>query len=919
MLWMVRALAGALCVFVVMVTVSAKAETRQTSDFTEINNQIRNLRIQGRYIQATPIAEKALAFSERTLGSDHPETVQAVNNLATLYQAQGRYDRAEPLFRRAVASSERALGSEHPNTLVYINNLAELYSINGRHVEAEQLFRRTLATSERVLGKDHPTTITCLDNLAKVYRYQGRYRDAELLQLRAVETSERVLGAEDRGTIACVNNLAVIYRAQGRYAEAEPLYLRALALAERVRGKEHPATLMNLSNLAGVYNAQGRYAEAEPLYQRLIAIRERVLGVEHPDTLFSFATLAEVYFKQGDWERAAQLWRRSTAGVAARTRRDVQDTGALTKKFSEAEQMSWQFSSLVRAVYHLAEDGRTSSPGALREMFETAQWALSSQAADSMAQMAARSAKGDGVLAQLVRERQDLLAEWQQRDLTRNISLSLEPGERDIETDKANAARIAAIEERIAGIDKRLALDFPDYAELANPAPLSVGDVQSHLGVDEALVLIIFAREWKPTPEETFVWIITKTEAQWRRADMGNATLAREVQALRCGLDTAAWSGPHCRELLGIEYTDDDADKGKPLPFDLARSHALYKALFSPFEDLIKDKHLLIVPSGPLTQLPFQVLVSTPPTNGDFRSVAWLVRDHALTILPAVSSLKALRRVVHRSSATKAMIGFGNPLLDGPDRRYAKLAQLSRNNQQCKEANLEQVASLLRLRGVKPVETRGGLVNVSNIRMQVPLPETANELCAVARDLKADASELRLGALATEREVKALSSSGQLSRYRIVHFATHGALAGELNGTREPGLLLTPPAEATADDDGYLSASEIANLKLDADWVILSACNTAAGDTSGAEALSGLARGFIYAQARALLVSHWAVNSNATVKLITKAMGELSRDPSVGRAEALRRSMRALMETGDERETHPAFWAPFIVVGEGTR
>ena len=134
-----------------------------------------------------------------------------------------------------------------------------------------------------------------------------------------------------------------------------------------------------------------------------------------------------------------------------------------------------------------------------------------------------------------------------------------------------------------------------------------------------------------------------------------------------------------------------------------------------------------------------------------------------------------------------------------------------------------------------------------------------------------------------------------------------------------PGLILTPPGTASEDDDGYLSASEIAALKLDADWVILSACNTAAGNAANAEALSGLARAFIYAQARALLVSHWAVDSNATVKLITSAMREIARDRTVGRAEALRRSMLALIDSGDRREAHPAYWAPFIVVGEGGR
>lgn len=140
-----------------------------------------------------------------------------------------------------------------------------------------------------------------------------------------------------------------------------------------------------------------------------------------------------------------------------------------------------------------------------------------------------------------------------------------------------------------------------------------------------------------------------------------------------------------------------------------------------------------------------------------------------------------------------------------------------------------------------------------------------------------------------------------------------------MKGSLEPGLIQTPPDTASEEDDGYLSASEIAALKLDADWVILSACNTAAGNAANAEALSGLARAFIYAQARALLVSHWAVDSNATVKLITFAMREIARDRSVGRAEALRRSMLAMIDKGDPHEAHPSYWAPFIVVGEGAR
>jgi CHAT domain-containing protein len=197
----------------------------------------------------------------------------------------------------------------------------------------------------------------------------------------------------------------------------------------------------------------------------------------------------------------------------------------------------------------------------------------------------------------------------------------------------------------------------------------------------------------------------------------------------------------------------------------------------------------------------------------------------------------------------------------------------------------------------------------------VPLHDTADELCAVARELRISPDDILLGGRATETTLKTLSADNRLAQYRVLHFATHGTIAGDIEGTSEPGLILTPPKRQSDLDDGYLSASEVAALKLDADWVILSACNTAAGGAQGAEALSGLARAFIYAGARALLVSHWSVDSAATVKLITSAVGAIAHDAKLGRAEALRRAMLALM--GELREAHPAYWAPFIVVGEG--
>ncbi|MBS0243295.1 MAG: CHAT domain-containing protein, partial [Proteobacteria bacterium] len=195
-----------------------------------------------------------------------------------------------------------------------------------------------------------------------------------------------------------------------------------------------------------------------------------------------------------------------------------------------------------------------------------------------------------------------------------------------------------------------------------------------------------------------------------------------------------------------------------------------------------------------------------------------------------------------------------------------------------------------------------------------PLPDTVDELRSVARALGADEAALKLGREASEAVVRSVD----LSSFRVVYFATHGLVSGEVRGLGEPALALSLPVRPTALDDGLLTASEIAELKLDADWVILSACNTAASGAPGAEALSGLARAFFYAGARALLVSHWRVYSDAAVRLTTATFEALRRDPAIGRSEALRRAMLAMIDSGTAWDAYPDFWAPFSIVGEGS-
>jgi CHAT domain-containing protein/tetratricopeptide (TPR) repeat protein len=883
----------------------------------------------GRYAEAESLLKRSLAILQNALGDQDVRVAAQLDLLGKQYLTLGRYSEAETVFKRSLNIMEHEEGLEHRNVGVSLANLAELYRAQGRYIEAEPLLNRSLAISEKALGPNHPIVAAALHSLALLYQNQGRYAEGEPLLKRALALSEGAWGHEHIEVAAMLNNLGELHRVQQRPSDAEPLFRRALAITEPALGREHIFVGHSLNNLANVLVAQGREAEAEELYKRSLALYEKAFGPNHPNVATSLGNLAALYFVQRDWARAADFWQRSSGVIVSRTQRGTGGGGIppTAKGKSEAERSNFQFYGLVKAVHRLALSRRSADVSIAPRIFETAQWAQGSQAAASLAQMAARGAKGDAGLASLVRERQDLVVEWQKRDGARTAAISQAPDKRDRTAEAANAAQLVEIDTRLAAIDTRLKAEFPDYAALASPEPLTVEQVQADLRPNEALVLFLDTPEWTPTPEETFIWVVTKTGMRWVRSDLGTPALTREVAALRCGLDSAVWDdesgAARCRDLVKAEPHRDRFGniRTETLPFDQPRAHKLYKALFGEVEDLIKDKHLLIVPSGPLAQLPFQVLATASTASGDYRSAPWLTRKHAITVLPAVSSLKALRRVAKPSAATKPMIGFGNPLLDGdPAERpwEAAWAKLAREKQACAPTSWQKVASPAeKRRGVVPLATRSGRADLDHLRSQAPLHDTTDELCAVAKDLKLAPNDILLGAKATEATVKRMSGEGRLASYRVLHFATHGTLVGEISGTSEPGLIFTPPVEQTETDDGYLSASEVAALKLDADWVILSACNTAAGGAQGAEALSGLARAFFYAGARALLVSHWSVNSAATVKLITGAVGTITRDKSVGRAEALRRAMLAMIDKGAAHEAHPAFWAPFVVVGEG--
>jgi CHAT domain-containing protein len=481
--------------------------------------------------------------------------------------------------------------------------------------------------------------------------------------------------------------------------------------------------------------------------------------------------------------------------------------------------------------------------------------------------MAARFAAGNGALAAAVRERQDLTGRWQSLDSEIVRAASRPPAERNPGRELELRVALKETGGRLDALDERIGREFPALSELSNPKPVTVKVGQQLLASDEALLVYL------TDAEETWLWVVRRDGVGFHRLEIGAVALTNEVTALRARLD--------------LFRNPDRA------PFPAGRAFALYQKLLAPAAaQLVGAHHILIVPDGALQSLPLGVLVTKAPehdpeTLADHRDIAWLARDYAMTVLPSVSSLQALRRLGADSGAGAPFLGIGNPVLQGGERGGATLANLF----------------------------RGAVADANKVRALPPLPETADELRAIARVLGAEDSDLLLGERASEPVLRQIP----LDHYRIVAFATHGLMSGELKGLAEPALVLTPPAEATAENDGLLTASKIATLKFNADWVVLSACNTAAGDgTPDAGGLSGLAKAFFYAGARSLLVSHWPVQSEAAVKLTTGAFAELAKDPTIGRAEALRRSMMAMLDPANPPAfAHPVYWAPFVLAGEG--
>ena len=260
----------------------------------------------GNYAQALSWDQKALAISEKVLGTEHPDTATIYNNIGEVYRAQGSYPLALEWYRKALAIREKAPDTDHPNTATTYNNIALVYKAQGDYPLALEWYRKALGIIEKVLGTDHPDTATTYNNIALVYQVQGDYPLALEWYQKALGIREKALGTDHPDTAATYNNIASVYQAQGDYPLALKWYQKDLAISEKVLGTDHPDTATTYNNIAVVYKAQGDYPLAQKWHQKALAIREKVLGTDHPDTATTYNNIALVYHAQGAFDEALQ-------------------------------------------------------------------------------------------------------------------------------------------------------------------------------------------------------------------------------------------------------------------------------------------------------------------------------------------------------------------------------------------------------------------------------------------------------------------------------------------------------------------------------------------------------------------------------------------------------------------------------------
>ncbi|MGH7124935.1 MAG: CHAT domain-containing protein, partial [Stellaceae bacterium] len=823
---------------------------------------------------AAEIMESHLGSSVTRMRSADLASLTDLVKLGRFYNSTQNFAGAENAFRRALDTETHALGPDAEGTGTMLIELALQVSNQGRFDEAAGLFRRAdpivqRSTSDALHARYSAYLALDAANQRKYSDALGYAREATAVRRKLVESQNDPVNAAtaDPQQFAARGELAHSLRIEaamalrlGDNSHALAAISEALEIMSATPGLPLSWRPEALALMAEVDAADGRFSAADRDLGVAVALSQKLFGATAPTALMLLKRARLDTSVQRDQDALRDF--REAFGIIA------------NDETARAELVSDQITPFFTAASALAGSDQSQRAALADDMFRASQFVGSGVADQTIGRAAARLSTNDPAIAELIRQTQ---AAERTRDAAR-LELANEQAKPDIERGSVKETALAQQVEQqtaaAAALQKKLIAAFPAYASLAEPGPVGLSDLQKRLGADEAFLSFVIGHN------QSYAMLLRRDGFTVHRIEATDATLSDKVARLR--------------EMLALKL-------GTLPDYDLELAYALYAELLGTFEAQLSGvSHLVVATPGTLASLPFSLLVTrqpAPTARHDYVSAAWLIRRMAVSEVPSPRAFIDLRDArTHAKAAPRPFLGVGNPTFAG--------ATAAGKGQ---PSALEALAGSCRENGPVPAEL---------IRALAPLPETADEVRRVGARLGADPGSILLGTAASEANLRRQA----LGAYNVLYFATHGLLPGELRCESEPGLALSPPAgtATSTTEDGLLDASEIASLQLNAELVVLSACNTAAGGGRfGGEALSGLAEAFFYAGARTLVASHWQVPSLATVRLMTGLFDHAGAQLSGGISESLRQAQLAL--AGEAATAHPYYWAAFTVIGDGGR
>ncbi|MFT8245081.1 CHAT domain-containing protein [Roseomonas sp. BN140053] len=811
-------------------------------------------------------------LSREAFGSNDVAQYEALMTVGRDSNQAERFATAETAYRAALAVQERQLGAGSPETFAPLVRLALQVSNQGRFPEAEGLFNRAAALAPR--AADPLATAVLLHHRGLHEANRGRTEQAlaTLAQAEAAYTAALPPGAAGGGVARA--RLASAGPSSGALA---PLGGGGLAL-DALESRAVVGVVEARRNRAAILRAAGRSAEAEAAARDASRLAAAVPGVVETDSMAArlartggaaaAAAAGTGSAGEGDFARSAARFARGLPRS-----RPYADTLLLQAQSLAAGGASpSRVMALCRdavAVLRELREGTTpqriapcvdafAADGAdqalLAEAIEAAQLAQGGVTTTQIARAAARlgQSRGNPAVADAIREREAAQAELGELFRQRDAAAGTAPPGRAPAALAEIDARIAAAQGRATEADAAAQAAAPGYAQLVQSVA-STRDVLAALAPGEALAVITL-------PPNGRGWTFVLSDGR--------------IAAARLGADAATIASLVTRIRAGVE----SGDSAKP--FDAEAAFQLHSALFAGVAaPVAAAKSLIVVPAGPLLSIPFGLLVeAAPPQPRSHEGASFLLARLPVAHVPAPSSFVELRRTAP-SRAPRPWFGFGDP---------------------------RPVPANVAARTFPADPACGRLLST------LPALQTAAvELTAAGQLLGANPAERRTGPAFTANAVAQVP----LRDYRILHFATHGILPSELSCLSDPTILTSAPGNAPDASGALLSSSGVLDLNLDADLVILSACNTGGG-AAGGESLSSLARAFFYAGARALVVTHWYVNDVAATRIVAFTLRNLNSGQPL--AEALRAAQLDLARNVPGA-SHPALWAPFALVGPGPR